>query len=118
MCARWETRSRASLPTASTWCPTALDQKALREPFEPVRQFRPLISLIRQLGDEQREGLGVAGDPQGTSVHRIEPHVANQRRGDLLALRIISAINEAGPDGFAAGLEDAQKHLARHGVES
>ena len=55
------------------------------EPLEPVRELGPSVALVRELGHEQRERLDVAGDPQGARVHRIETHVADQRRGDLLA---------------------------------
>ena len=43
-----------------------------------VRELRTSLTLIGQSGNEQREGLGVAGDPEGSGVHRIEAHVANQ----------------------------------------
>ncbi len=48
------------------------------KPLEPVRQFWASSSLVRQSGDEQRERLGVTGDPQRASVHRIETRVADQ----------------------------------------
>ena len=33
------------------------------EPLEAVREFRISVTLVRELGDEQRERLGVTGDP-------------------------------------------------------
>ena len=33
------------------------------EPLEAVREFRTSVTLVRKLGDEQRERLGVTGDP-------------------------------------------------------
>lgn len=35
----------------------------LPEPFEAVREFRTSVTLVRELGDEQRERLRVTGDP-------------------------------------------------------
>src|SRR5512134_265366 len=52
------------------------------KPFESVRQRRTSIALVRELRDEQRERLGVTGDPQGPGVHRIEAHVVDQLGGD------------------------------------
>src|SRR5881397_4312382 len=59
------------------------------EPFEAVRELRTLVALVRELSDEQRERLRVARDPQGSSVDRIEPYVADQLSGSLFAPRII-----------------------------
>jgi hypothetical protein len=33
------------------------------KPLEPVSQFRAPLFLVCELGDEQRERLGVSGDP-------------------------------------------------------
>ena len=33
------------------------------KPLEPVSQFWAAFLLVRQLGDQQREWLGVPGDP-------------------------------------------------------
>jgi hypothetical protein len=57
------------------------------KPLEPIRQFGASLSVVRELADEQREWLGVSRDPQRASIDRIEPHVANQRGGQVLALR-------------------------------
>jgi hypothetical protein len=48
------------------------------KPLEPVRRFGPPVSPARELADEQRERLDVAGDPERARVHRIETHVADQ----------------------------------------
>jgi hypothetical protein len=37
--------------------------KLLSKPLEAVGELRTLLTLIRQLGDEQRERLRVPGDP-------------------------------------------------------
>ena len=86
-------------------------------PLEPVRQLRALVSLVRQLGDEQRERLGVAGDPQGAGVHGLEAHVADQPGGHLFAALVVAAVYEARAGARSPGLVDAEEHLARHGVE-
>src|SRR6266576_5053399 len=88
------------------------------EPFEPVRQPRPSGLLVRELSDEQSERLGVARDPQRASVHRFEPHVANQLRSNLLALRVVAAVHQAGSPGSATRREDVEQHLARHRPKS
>lgn len=33
------------------------------KPLEAVREFRTSVTFVRELADEQRERLGVAGDP-------------------------------------------------------
>jgi hypothetical protein len=58
-----------------------LASRLLLEVLEPVRQRRAAITLVRELRNEQRERLDVAGDVQGPSVYRIEAHVANELRG-------------------------------------
>src|SRR6266568_1581462 len=87
------------------------------EPLEAVRELRTAVTLVREPGDEQRERLRVTGDPQGPSVHGIEPHVADQLGGNLLAARIVSAIDEAGSCSFAPSLEHPKQHFARHRAE-
>src|SRR5205823_14620914 len=89
----------------------------LPEPLEPVRELRPCISLVCELRDEQRERLGVTGDPQGSGVDGIEPHVADQLGGNLLAARVVTAVDEAGSPGLAPCLEHPEQYLARHGTE-
>src|SRR5207237_10251127 len=84
------------------------------ESLESVRQLRALVSLVCQLGDQQRERLGVTRDPQWSGVHRIEPDVTNQRCGNLLALRIVPTVHEAWFRGFAPSREEAEQHFARH----
>jgi hypothetical protein len=71
-------------------CPSSVSTSPLGpQPLEPVRQLRAAFAIVRELPDEQRERLSVTGDSEGTDVHRIQPHVADQRRvvgvGDLLA---------------------------------
>src|SRR5438132_13641979 len=88
------------------------------ESLESVRQLRALVSLVCQLGDQQRERLGVTRDPQWSGVHRIEPDVANQRSGNFLALRIVPAVHKAGFCGVASTFENVIQHLARHRAES
>src|SRR2546430_10533996 len=90
----------------------------LPEPLEPVRQLRTFITLVRELGDQQRERFGVTRDPQWSGVHRIEPDVANQLSGNFLALRIVPAVHEAGFCGLASTFENVIQHLARHRAES
>src|SRR5882762_1265663 len=87
------------------------------EPLEAVRELRTSVTLVREPGDEQRERLCVSGDPQGPSVHRIEPHVADQRSGGLFTARIVAAVDEAGSSGLAPSLEHPKQHLARHRTE-
>src|SRR6266702_3311450 len=47
------------------WCRAscALALSLPPEPLEAVREFRTSVTLVRELGDEQRERLGVTGDP-------------------------------------------------------
>src|SRR5204863_3590106 len=68
----------------------------LPEPLEAVRELRTFVTLVRELGDEQRERLGVTSDPQRPRVHGIEPDVADQLSGNLLAPRLVPAVHEAG----------------------
>src|SRR5438552_16375125 len=81
------------------------------EPLKPVGELRTLVPLVGELRDEQRERLRVTGDPQGPSVHGIEPHVADQLGGNLLAARIVSAIDEAGSCSVAPNLAHPQQHF-------
>src|SRR3954452_11703691 len=92
--------------------------RLLAKPLESVCKLRPLGPFVGELADQQRERLGVAGDPQGTGVHRIKTYIADQLDGNAFAARIISAVDEAGPGGLAPGLENAEEHLARHRIES
>src|SRR3954454_18590301 len=88
------------------------------KPLETVCKLRPSGPFVGELADQQRERLGVAGDPQGARVHRIEAYIADQPGGDLFASRIVPAIDQAGSVVLVPGLEDAEEHLARHGIES
>jgi hypothetical protein len=60
------------------------------------------------LGDEQRERLGVAGDPQRSGIPRIEARVADQRGGHMFAALFVAAIHQAGSGGIVPGLEHAE----------
>ena len=57
-----------------------------QQPLEPVCQFRAVCSLIGELAHEQRERLGVTGDPQRSGVHRIEADVADQSAATISLL--------------------------------
>lgn len=48
------------------------DRRLFPKLLEPVRQFGPARSLVRELSDKQRERLGVSGDPQRAGIHWIE----------------------------------------------
>jgi hypothetical protein len=52
--------------------------------LEAVCQFQASFASICKLCDQQREGLGMAGDPQWASIYRLETRVANQRGGYTL----------------------------------
>src|SRR5881296_2197858 len=43
-----------------------LELRARLKPFEPVGEFRAALALVGESADEEREGLGVASDPQRT----------------------------------------------------
>src|SRR5712691_1809251 len=88
------------------------------EPLEAIRELRAFVTLVCQLGDQQREGFGVTRDPQWSGVHRIESDVANQLGGSFLALRLVPAVHEAGFRGVASSFENVNQHLARHCAES
>jgi hypothetical protein len=54
----------------------------LPEQFKAIRQFRLACPLVRELSDQQREWLGVTGDPQRAGIHRIEARrIARFRSG-------------------------------------
>src|SRR6266516_4911076 len=78
------------------------------KPLETIRQLRAALSLVCQPGDQQREGFGVTRDPQWSSVHRIESHVANQLGRSFLALRLVTAVKEAGFRGVASPFENVK----------
>ena len=65
------------------------------EPFETIRQLRAAFPLVRQLGDEQRERLGISGNPQGPGVRRIETHVLDQFSAHGFAFVIVAAVQQA-----------------------
>src|SRR5437667_8986948 len=87
----------------------------LPKPLEPVRQLWPPLSFVCEPRNQQRERLGVTGDPQRSGVHGVEPHVADQLSRDLLAPGFVPAIEEARPRDFTAGREDVEPHFARPG---
>lgn len=62
--ARRSTTSLTSEETGGSLRTPAFSLVFLRspKPFEPIRQFWAAFSLVRELGDEQRKRLGVAGD--------------------------------------------------------
>src|SRR6266498_3982773 len=72
------------------------------KPLEPIRQLRAALSLVGEPRDQQREGFGVTRDPQWSSVHRIESHVANQLGRSFFALRLVPAVLEAGSRGVTS----------------
>src|SRR6185312_758772 len=111
---RMETAGRLKLPLLVLFVAARL----LAKPLETIRHLRPIASFVGELTNQQCERLGVAGDPQGTGIHGIETRVTDQLGSDLFAARIVPAVYETGPGGFAPGLENAEEHLARHGVES
>src|SRR3954470_13540214 len=90
---------------------------ALVGPIEPVGQRRTTISLVRELRDQQREGLGVTGDAQRSGVDRLEADIADQLRGDFPGARVLSAVNEARPRSIAGALENTEQNFARNGAE-
>ena len=71
------------------------------EPLEAVRELGTFVTLVRELCDKHRERLRVPGDPQGSGIDGIEPHIADQLSGDLFAARIVPAVDEAGFPGLA-----------------
>jgi len=75
------------------------------EPFEAVRELRTLVALVRELSDEQRERLRVARDPQGSSVDRIEPYVADQLSGSLFGELISTLLLTGGRETEVLGVE-------------
>src|SRR2546426_1762149 len=109
---------RACGGVATTSTTTREDDPLFPKPLEAIRELRAFVTLICQLGDQQREGFGVTRHPQWPSVHRIETHIANQLGGSFLALRLVPAVHEAGFRGVASPFENVKQHLARHGAES
>src|SRR4051812_28667562 len=87
------------------------------EPLESVRQLRAAFSLVGELRDEQRERLGVPGDPERTGVHRIEARVAYQAGGHFLAATVVATVHEARPVRLALRFVDTEQHFTGHGVE-
>src|SRR6266480_7931942 len=87
------------------------------KPLEPVRQLRPPFPLVGELGNEHRERLGIAGDPQRTGVYRIEPDVADQAGGHVLAAPIVAAVHQAWPACLALRFVYAEQDFARHSAE-
>src|SRR4051812_16000632 len=85
--------------------------------LESVRQLRAALSTVSQLGDEQRERLRVAGNAQGARIDGFEAGVADESGGQLLSACVVTAVHEAGAGRVLPRLEDAEKHLARDGVE-
>src|SRR5258706_15025966 len=65
------------------------------EPLETIRQFRGSRAFVSELGDEHRERLGIAGDPQGPGVHRIEAGVADQAGCRFFAARSLVFMRDA-----------------------
>src|SRR5437762_14242281 len=90
----------------------------MAKPLEPIRESGSAFSLVCELSDEQSERLGVTRDAERPGIHRFEPHVANQLRSNLLALRVVAAVHQAGSRGSATGREDVEQHLARNRPKS
>src|ERR1041385_1779010 len=84
------------------------------EPLESICQLRTFVAFVRQLRDEQRERLAVAGDAERAGVDRLETGVANERRRDLPGAIMIAAVEEA---RTRCAFENVEQHLARDGVE-
>src|SRR2546427_4628356 len=109
---------RASGGAATTSTTPREDDPLFPESLEAIRELRAFVTLVCQLGDQQREGFGVTRDPQWSSVHRIETHIANQLGGSFLALRLVPAVHEAGFRGVASPFENVKQHLARQDRKS
>jgi hypothetical protein len=58
----------------------------LRPDLEPVRELRASRALVCELADEQRERLGVSGDPQRARVDRVKSRVVDQPGGQVAGL--------------------------------
>src|SRR6266705_4111907 len=95
----------------------ALSHLLLPEPLEAVRELRTAVTLVREPGDEERERLRVTGDPQGPSVHRIEPHVSDQLGRHGFGALVVTAVYQTRSAGLALGCEHAKQHFARHSAE-
>ena len=80
--------------------------------LESIRQFWTVFPLIRKLGDQQRERLGVTRDSQWPRVHRLEPHIVDQLSRNLFALGVVAAIHEAGFGGSAASGDSTNLKIA------
>src|SRR5688572_11165884 len=87
------------------------------EPLESVGQLGSAFGLVRELCDEQGEGLEVACHSQGPRVLGLEPGVTYQSRDEILRARMVPAVEERRPLGRASGLEHREQHLARYGTE-
>ena len=57
-----------------------------------IGELRAALAFVRQTRDHQREGLGVASDPERSDVDGIESHVADPLGGDLLRDRKVSPL--------------------------
>src|SRR5216110_1075612 len=68
---------------------------ALLEPLKAICQGRSAIAFVRELGDQQRERLGVARNSEWAGVHRLKTDIADQLSGYLLRTRILPAIDKA-----------------------
>src|SRR5438477_292647 len=113
-------RSTAVAATASGGATTAPSAIAAAQGIAGTSAWATTATaaVVREPGDEHRERLGIAGDPQRPGVHRIEPHVANQAGGRFLAAPVIAAVHEARPRRLAPGFIDVEEHFARDGPES
>src|SRR5206468_12636353 len=87
------------------------------EPLETIRQFRASLAFVSELGDEHRERLSIAGDPQRTGIHWIEADVADQAGGHFLAAPVVSAVQQARAPRLAPRLVDVEEPFARDGPE-
>lgn len=85
-------------------------------PLEPVHQLRSPPLGICQLGDEQRKRLGVAGDPQGPGIHRIETRIADQLAGvQPGAVLVVGGEPQAGArQGSKAGGETCRRAVREY----
>src|SRR5205823_13780849 len=72
------------------------------------RSLRTAVTLVRESCDEQRERLRVTGDPQGPSVHGIEPHVADQLSRHGFGALVVAAVYQT----RSAGLARSEEHTS------
>ena len=65
------------------------------ESFEPVRQFRPSVTLVRELSHQETQRLNVPRDSQRPGVHWIETGVPDQSGRDVFRAVVVPAVDQA-----------------------